>query len=1550
MMKHYFDYPKGMHDSIWKILFLAIFLIGSLQGFSQSTSVQRQAKFESLNQNMWGPGGALFQLNINQELFRLDWDENTSIGGITTILGSQFGARLSASTWGDIGARFYLDSLTTGDVSVKYPIRVTYDIPANGNIDKGSLVRINTSYDVENGWELSTNHPFPGRMGMDFWFGMGINVELAICVFSCLNIPVIPNISLPVQTINIFQLSPSQAQILGPVIPFTNDLCTSGICVPGTVIFGQPAITIPDNKFGISGSLIMPYTPTTDRLGADKCLYAEGDSVYITLSLDILGFVSNFIPPPAGPIIGSLSNTFTLPSPFGNVYGASIWYNIFTASFDVVNNHIQEFAFKPTVYTRMDLPLPLDYQVINPNSGTVISSGTDSSVTFVVGNSLELRFPCHYENLEVSPTLGLRNTFANNTYDQIEFSLAFSALEVGFDLPPITIVPRICFPEICLNIPYPCPTWSKPWRWCSSRQCTPAFCTPAVRFGGISFGIGPLWEETIPLGALGPITWFNDSWEMTGFRDTSVAPFQLFSRPYTASMDSVPIACFGDSTGQLNLSILNGITPFSLAWSDGSNTSSNTRTISQGGLPAGPQFVTVTDANGCATLASTYVTEPVSALEVLEELPQNVLCNGQANGSIDMTLTGGTTPYTFAWSNGATTEDLSNLTAGSYSVTVTDGNGCIITETIEISEPTVTTVQSLSTPVNCFGGQDGSLDVSVNGGTEPYSYSWSNGASTQDLQSVAAGIYDLTITDGNGCITQQSFQVVEPLAPVSLTSILNEPTCYGSTNGSISVNTAGGTAPYSYQWITGSNTVLSADSANIQNIGSNTYRLIITDANNCVFTDSFAINQPDSIALEALATDVNCFGQSTGSIQITNNGGTQPYTYLWSNGATSRNLNNIQAGSYQLTLTDGNGCSKSISSVIVQPDTSIYVEFQTQAVSCFGGQDGSISLNAFGGTAPYSYAWSNGSGSANQSNLASGTYTVTITDAKGCMFVESISITQPPSPITAQELITAVSCFEGGDGSISIQTNGGTAPYSYQWTDSDGQVFNPDNSSINSLRAGTYFLRITDAKACSLEESYVVTQPDSIRMIVNSSDISCFNGNDGSIQTFATGGNQPYTYSWNNGSTASNLSLLAAGTYELTLTDSKGCSKESSITLNQPATAVLAEASKVDVSCFQGNDGRADVLANGGTAPYSYQWSRGDTDSYMADVSAGTYTVVVTDANGCTAQSGVVIDQPQSALLASFSEQEDVSCFGGSDGSLSVSISGGVTPYTFQWADSLIQLSNPVEKLEGLRAGIYQARVEDGSGCVVEIDVRINQPELLTASLEKTNANCAEANDGSITVSVSGGTTPYSFIWEDGAFSQNRDGLNKGTYTVLISDDNDCTTSLETTIEAPDSLIIRLTASSISCREETDGSAQVFVSGGTKSYEFEWSNGENVEKIEDLAPGAYQVIVRDENGCTAEGSIVVPGSNEPCFFIPNAFTPNGDGKNDSWNIPYASQYPDMEFQIFNQWGMKLFQGSISDLPWNGMVNGKLLPAATYYYIMDLKNGEEPFNGPLTIVR
>jgi len=1549
MPKYGFSTPlPGIASLLWG----ALMLLSLNQLEAQNQDEFRNANFRSANQNMWGPGNALFQLEIDQELFRLDWDEDASVGGVSTILGQQFGARLNASTWGDISSRFVLDSLTTGDVTVAYPIQVHYNIPNNGNIDKGSYVDINTSYEVEPGWELSTNHPFPGRMALDFYFGLGIDVNMLLCVFSCVNIPIIPNINIPIQKLNIFTLSPSQAQMLGPVIPFTNDLCTSGFCVPGTVIFGQPSISVPDNPFGISGNLIMPYTPTEDRLGADKCLYAEGDSIYITLSLDILGLVGNFLPPPAGPIIGNLSNDFKLPPPFGNIYGASIWYNVFSANFNVNNNHIQEFAFKPVIETAIDFPLPMDFRVVDPNTGAVLMDKKNANnAQFRVGNTLQLRFPCHYESLELSPTIKMEsNNFSNNTYDQIEFDLAFAALEVGFNLPPITIVPRICFPEICINIPYPCPTWSNPFRWCSSRQCTPPFCTPAVRFGGLAFGIGPLWEETIPLGALGPITWFNEDWRLEGFRDTSVAPFRLFSRPYAAIMDSVPISCFGDSSGQLNLSILNGVPPFNLSWSDGSNTTANSQSVTQGGLTAGPQFVTVTDANGCATLASTYITQPTDALEVLDEETQSVLCAGQSNGAIDMSIAGGSAPYQYLWSTGDTTEDLSNVPAGTYNLTVIDANGCVLNRTVDVIEPQPTLQQAISTSVSCFGGSDGALAVSVNGGSQPYTYSWSNGLQTKDLQGISAGSYQLTITDVNGCVSTETYQVDQPLAALGLSAQIEEVSCQGLTDGSINIAPQGGTSPYTFQWTTASNTILASTADSIGGLEADTYQVIVTDANNCIYTDTFDILEPESISIDFQTSNVDCYGQATASIQTQIVGGSFPYTYNWSNGSSSPDLNGLEAGSYELNLTDANGCVKNKEVVITQPDTAIFIQFEIAEVSCFGAPTGGIDLTPSGGSPPYSFLWSNGDTREDLEGVSAGNYSVVISDANNCSFNQSFAIDQPAAALSVSEAIVSVSCFGGNDGSIEVQGSGGTPPYDYQWTDSLGQVFSVQASDIGGLSAGAYRFRLSDAKGCTLDQTYVIGQPDSLDVQISGTDINCLGGQDGSLEARAFGGTAPYQFSWNHGDSGPNLDGLTPGSYQVLVRDAKGCEKRGSYTLSQPGTALKAEITKKDVSCFQGNDGRADVMASGGVPPYQYEWSRGDNQKYLADAAAGTYTVVVRDANGCTAQSGTVITAPSTPLQASIEDVSPVSCFGGEDGSMRLSIEGGEKPYIFQWADTLVRLSNPEEVLEGLSAGTYQLRVIDGRNCEVEELATIDQPPLLSASIRSSQATCAEKEDGSIELEVQGGSSPYTYIWNDGSFSKDRSNLGQGIYSVLVTDANDCFVELSARVEAPDSLVIWLTADAISCREETDGSAKVHVFGGTRAYSFEWSNGEENDQIDNLAPGAYQVVVTDNNGCIAEGSIVVPGSNEPCFFIPNTFTPNGDGVNDTWNIPYASQYPDMEFQIFNQWGQPLFTGQLQNLPWDGMVNGKVLPDATYYYIMDLKNGEPPFNGPLTIVK
>ena len=377
----------------------------------------------------------------------------------------------------------------------------------------------------------------------------------------------------------------------------------------------------------------------------------------------------------------------------------------------------------------------------------------------------------------------------------------------------------------------------------------------------------------------------------------------------------------------------------------------------------------------------------------------NVNCFTGATGTIDLTVTDGTSPYTYIWNNGETTEDISNLNAGTYTVTVTDANGCVTTATATISQPagSLTATVSVTQNVNCFGGSNGSIDLTATDGTAPYTYQWNNGATTEDISNLSAGTYAVTVTDANGCSFTISATITQPNAALNGSGVVTQNvSCNAGANGTIDLTVVDGTAPYTYSWSNGETT------EDISNLAAGTYTVTVTDANGCTFTTSLTVTQP-AAALNtniSITQNVLCYGGANGSIDLTATDGTAPYTYIWSNGATTEDITNLTAGTYTVTVTDANGCTTTATGTVTQPSASLSAGTSvTQNVSCNGGNNGSITLTVNGGTAPYTYNWSNGDTTQNIGNLASGNYAVTITDANGCTAIATAAITnlQPRS-------------------------------------------------------------------------------------------------------------------------------------------------------------------------------------------------------------------------------------------------------------------------------------------------------------------------------------------------------------------------------------------------------------------------------------------------------------------------------------------------------------------------------------------------------------------------
>jgi gliding motility-associated-like protein len=906
-----------------------------------------------------------------------------------------------------------------------------------------------------------------------------------------------------------------------------------------------------------------------------------------------------------------------------------------------------------------------------------------------------------------------------------------------------------------------------------------------------------------------------------------------------------PVLCHAGNSGFIDIYAIGGTLPYTFSWSNGATTED----IS--GLNAGVYTVLVTDANNCTASLTQIISQPVQALSAAATSVGAASCFGSANGSVNLTVTGGTMPYIYEWSNGVITEDISGLTAGTYSVTVTDANGCTSALSVIITQPAaaLTSTPSVSQQVSCFGGANGAISLAVAGGTAPYTYLWSNGAVTSGISNLAAGVYTVTVTDINSCSVTSSVTVSQPNASLNgVVSSVHAALCFGYSTGSVAIQVSGGTAPYSYVWSNGATT------QNISGVGAGMYTVTVTDFNGCTFSLNQVVGQP-AAALSASAVQtqsVACFAGNSGAASATASGGTAPYTFVWNTGDITQNITGLAAGLYTVTITDNNGCSSIASVTITQPAAALSVVVSsTQSVSCFGGNNGSASAAVAGGTAPYSFQWSNGSATQSANGLSAGIYTVTVTDSRGCITSGQVTITQPAAALSVSaSMVQAVSCFGGNNGSLNISVSGGTPSYSYTWN------IGSTSQNINSLVSGTYTVTVTDIKGCTASISATVGQPNAAlnATTVVAANISCFSGNNGAIDLTVSGGTAPYSFLWNTGAVTEDISSVSAGNYSVTITDANGCTFIAAAQITQPAGALAATLSSLQsVSCYSGSNGSLNLVVNGGTQPYSYIWNTGATSQNISGLQSGSYTVTITDINGCNVMQSGVVTQPSAAIAISATGVSPVLCNGGNTGAIDISVTGGTVPYSYSWSNGS---SN--EDISNLVAGVYSVLVSDLNGCIDSLSISVSEPAnalsgIVTASQP---VSCFGGNNGSLDVTVSGGTQQYSFLWSNGEQTEDIFNLASGTYTLTVTDANSCVFTMSASVSQPAAPLnaALLVTSQVSCFAGEDGAIDLTVSGGTGPYTFVWSNGATTEDINQLMAGVYYVTVTDANGCVTSGA------------------------------------------------------------------------------------------------
>lgn len=1015
------------------------------------------------------------------------------------------------------------------------------------------------------------------------------------------------------------------------------------------------------------------------------------------------------------------------------------------------------------------------------------------------------------------------------------------------------------------------------------------------------------------------------------------------------------LGCNGISTGTFTIDGSGGTSPYQFSL-DGV-TFSPSGTFS--GLPAGTYTVTVADNNSCSNTVSVTLTEP-QALTIAIDSSFNVLCNGSSTGAVYLSGAGGIAPYSFSQDgvNFFPSGDFLNLPAGAYTFIIRDDNNCEIPISTTLTEPTaLSAAPNAITDVQCNGTATGSGNVTASGGTGPYTYSWSPGGFTaQQVDTLLAGTYNIQVVDANGCMTNATLIIGEPSLIQTGVTLINDISCNGASDGSASLSITGGIAPYSFLWAAGTTSGM-----NVNNLPAGTHFVTVTDASGCQVIDSVIVTEPAPIQILLSQTDATCFGAEDGTASAMVSGGTSPYSYSWNTTPISTSLaaTNLDTGTFVITVTDNNGCVESNSVVINQPqEILLNTAFSNETCS---DSNGVASVVATGGAGPFSFSWNTTPPQTSDVavGLTAGVYIVTATDITGCSASENVTIMDETAPEIAIDQLTAVSCFGLSDGSVSVIASGGTGSYSYSWNIVPAQT----GPTLNALAAGSYEVIVFDGQ-CTSTLTIIIPEPDSLTASVDNFTVPLCTGNfDGTATVTPAGGTAPYSYQWNTNPIQSSATAqgLSAGTFQVSVTDDQGCTATATITLTDPLPLTISVPG-TNVLCAGENNGTATALVGGGTPPYAYSWSNGSPNATILDLPAGAYQVQVTDSHGCVITDDVTLTEPPALFLTT--SIIDVACFGGSDGRAEAFPSGGTPGYTYEWSNgSRNAVSN------NLTQGDYEVIVRDQNGCKITEEITIHSPDSITIDLiDATPAFCNEPN-GTARVLASGGTPDYEYSWNTSPPQSGPSVVNifgdslGGPYVVTVTDSRGCEQihTIEIQNQPPafadfttnqDSIDILLSQATIQFVNQSENDVVYLWDFGDGSGPSDRENPSHTY----TKPGMYTVslIVFDQNfSCPDTATLMLNIIPDGKVFIPNAFSPNGDGINDDFYLK-GEGIISMRMTIFDRWGKEIITLENPSDKWDGYhIDGQPLQEGVYAYLLvaDLNQGYRlKRGGTITLVR
>lgn len=927
--------------------------------------------------------------------------------------------------------------------------------------------------------------------------------------------------------------------------------------------------------------------------------------------------------------------------------------------------------------------------------------------------------------------------------------------------------------------------------------------------------------------------------------------------------------CNGSNDGSIEVNAQGATPNYLYNWSNGQTNGLAT------GIRAGTHMVTVTDANGCSLTLGGILSEP-SAIVLSPQVLSNfngspISCLGANDGSVGVTVSGGIGGYSYIWSpNGQNTASMDSLVEGTYCVTVTDAQNCMADTCITIANPVQLAATFTKVDIFCNGDANGQILVNATPGTgtlgqNGYEYKiigpGQNGnvfSATNNWRNLAAGAYIVYVRDGNDCEIQLPIQITEPASILIDSVVVNNALCNATSSGSATVYASGGVGNYTYLWSNSQTTQTTTG------LSAGVYSVTVADSAGCNRVQVFNVNEPTAVAVTIQADTIPCLGGTTSATAIPTGGTLQnltTYIYNWSNGITQATALGLPTGSHCVTVTDGNSCTATACVTIVEPSTAVGATISAQTdVSCYGGADGTVTAQGVGGTPGYTYTWQTSptqQTTQTATGLDIGTYTVIVSDRKGCRSSTSVSIGQPTAIGSTITNSTTITCNGADDGTATVTSIGGTPNYTYDWGTTAG---NQATITATGLAAGIHVVTVTDINGCTASSAVSITEPTAVTITnINVTNVNCNANSTGSASVSAQGGHpiNGYTFTWSgSGLTGSSVTGLSAGIHNVTATDANGCTDVASFTIIEPSQGLGGYLNGVPALCAGSANGQLAAMIQGGTLPYSYWWSTtpAKTTSVADSLGVGTYSVTVTDANGCTLTLTDSIGE-LAPLVVRAMVQQQVSCFGQSTGIAMVTSTMGGTPnYSYVWSDPSGQTG---QVATGLPAGEITVVVTDTNACTARATVTITESSDIEVTETIVPVSCNGGSDGSIHI-TSSNKVLIGYSWSNSSIGNLVNGLSMGSYSVTVTDNSGCTATFNYAITEPDVILLDMTQTDmITCFGANNGAVQVTTAGGTPAYMYNWNNSSSSSTARDLGPGVHMVTVTDSKGCRKSENITI---------------------------------------------------------------------------------------------